>query len=273
MAIPRAFVLGHPVGHSRSPMLHGHWLRTLGLPGEYDLQDVAPDALAGFFAGLRDRGYVGGNVTVPHKVAVMDHVARLDDAAQAIGAVNTLWTEAGAWVGGNTDAAGFLANLDEGAPGWDAARTAVVLGAGGAARAVVYALLSRGLRVALVNRSRAAADAIVAWFGVVAHDWAAVPDLLAGAGLLVNTTALGMLGKPPLAIDLSPLPAAAVVHDIVYVPLQTALLADARRRGLRAVDGLGMLLHQAAPGFAHWFGATPQVTPALRALIAADIPN
>ena len=271
--MPRAFVLGHPVAHSRSPMVHGHWLEALGRPGRYDLRDVPPDGLPAFFAGLREGGYVGGNVTVPHKRAVLDYVARLDPAAGAIGAVNTLWFENGALVGSNTDAAGFLANLDDRAPGWDAVGTAVVLGAGGGARAAVYGLLQRGLLVHVVNRSREQAAALATHFGagVTAHGTDALPDLLAQAGLLVNTTPLGMVGKPQLPIDLGPLPAGAVVCDIVYVPLETALLRAARERGLRPVDGLGMLLHQAVPGFAHWFGAVPTVTPALRALVEADI--
>jgi shikimate dehydrogenase len=277
--MPRAFLLGHPVAHSRSPMLHGYWLRAYGISGAYDLQDVAPDDLAGFFAGLRARGHVGGNVTVPHKVAAMAFVERVDAAALAVGAINTIWTEGGAWVGGNTDALGFLANLDDRAPGWDhpparhAAVQALILGAGGAARAAVYGLLSRGMQVHLANRTRSHADALAAHFGadVRAHDMEEVPDLLAGADLLVNTTSLGMQGKPPLTIDLSPLPRHALVCDAVYVPLETPLLASGRQRGLRCVDGLGMLLHQATPGFAHWFGQTPMVTAELRGLIEADI--
>ena len=265
-------------------MLHGHWLRSLGVAGAYDAHDVSPEGLAAFFDGLRERGYVGGNVTVPHKVAVTPFLSRIDGDARAIGAVNTIWTENGAWVGGNTDAAGFLANLDELAPSWDARvgragarkpppKEAVVLGAGGAARAIIYALLSRGLKIRVANRTFARAEVLAATFGarVTAHDPGQLPGLLAGTDLLVNTTSLGMHGKPPLDIDLAPLPAHAVVHDIVYVPLETALLRAARARGLRAVDGLGMLLHQAVPGFARWFGITPSVTPELRALIEADI--
>ena len=272
--MPRAFVLGHPIAHSRSPMLHGFWLRSLRLAGSYEAVDVAPGQLNGFFERLRNEGFAGGNVTVPHKLAVMKHVSRLDDAASAIGAVNTIWQEAGAWVGGNTDAAGFLGNLDEGAPGWDSGgRTAVILGAGGAARAAVYALKSRGFTVHLVNRTLAHAADIAEHFGegIFAHDWDRLAALMPGAGLLVNTTALGMQGKPPLEIDLAPLGPDAIVHDIVYAPLQTQLLQAARARGLRSVDGLGMLLHQAVPGFAHWFGVTPKVTPELRALLEADI--
>jgi shikimate dehydrogenase len=272
--VRRAFVLGHPVGHSRSPMLHGYWLRNLGLPGAYDLQDVPPDGLPAFFAGLRGRGYVGGNVTVPHKVAVTAFLSQTDEAARAIGAVNTIWQEGGAWVGGNTDAIGFLSNLDDLAPGWDRpGMTTLVLGAGGAARAATYGLLGRGAHVHLVNRTPAHAEALAQHFGdgVTAHATPAMPELLRRTDLLVNTTSLGMLGQPALSIDLSPLPAHAVVCDAVYVPLETPLLAAATDRGLRCVDGLGMLLHQAVPGFARWFGKTPHVSAELRALIAADI--
>ncbi len=273
-AAPRAFVIGHPIAHSRSPLLHGHWLRQLGLAGSYEKIDVAPDALAGFIAGLRDAGFVGGNVTVPHKSAVMALVDDLDDAARAIGAVNTLWFEDGHLHGGNTDALGFVANLDAEAPGWDQQGSrAVVLGAGGAARAVVYGLLGRGFDIAVVNRTTETARALAAHFGerVAAHHWGELSALLGGADLLINTTALGMSGKPPLALDLAPLNRDAVVCDIVYVPLETELLRSARARDKRIVDGLGMLLHQAVPGFARWFGVTPAVTPELRAEIERDV--
>lgn len=273
-AVPRACIIGHPVSHSRSPKLHGHWLKTLGLPGAYGMEDVAPAEAPAFFRSLRQHGYVGANVTVPHKMTAMAAVDRIEPEALAVGAVNTLWHEGDVLVGGNTDIHGFIASLDEGAPGWDAGRRrAVVLGAGGAARAVVYGLLRRGCTVALVNRTVPAAEAVAVHFshGVSAHGWPALPALLENCDLLVNTTSLGMAGKPPLPVALDPLPPDAVVCDAVYVPLETPLLAGARRRGNRAVDGLGMLLHQAVPGFARWFGVTPVVTPALRALIEADL--
>jgi shikimate dehydrogenase len=255
-------------------MLHGYWLRRLDLEGSYDLQDVPPASLAAFVAGLRAAGYVGGNVTVPHKQAVVALVDRCDPAAQAVGAVNTLWFEGRALVGGNTDVAGFIQNLDDRAPGWDGGECfAVVLGAGGAARAAVHGLTGRGASIGVVNRTRAAADALARHFGpsVQAHDPADLPLLLPRANLLVNATSLGMIGSGALDIDLAPLKPGAVVHDMVYVPLETPLLAAARGRGHRTVDGLGMLLHQAVPGFARWFGVTPVVTDELRALVEADI--
>jgi shikimate dehydrogenase len=265
--------MGHPVAHSRSPMLHGYWLRTLGIHGVYELVDVPEEDFPRFLRGLRAYGYAGGNITVPHKEAAFRTVDRRDDAADAIGAVNTVWYENGQLVGSNTDAYGFGAHLDASLPGWDrSARRSIVLGAGGAARGVVYALLSRGLDVVLVNRTLARARELAAHFtGVSARGWNELADLLAGADLLVNTTSLGMSGKPALDIDLAPLRRETIVYDIVYVPLETALLREARRRGHRTVDGLGMLLHQAVPGFARWFGVTPTVTPELHALIESDI--
>ncbi|WP_422679901.1 shikimate dehydrogenase [Chelatococcus albus] len=275
LQLRKACIIGYPVKHSRSPLLHGHWLHEYGLDGAYERAEVAPEDLASFMAGFAGKGYVGGNVTVPHKESIMACLDAVTETAQAMGAVNTLWFEGGRLCGDNTDVVGFLANLDEGAPGWDArTRTVVVLGAGGAAKAVVYGLLQRGMeRVAVVNRSFERADALRERFGsrVLAAPWEALPALLGETKLLVNTTSLGMSGQPPLAIDLEPLPSGAVVNDIVYVPLETPLLTAARARGLLAVDGLGMLLHQAVPGFERWFGVRPQVSAALRAHIVADI--
>ena len=272
--MPRAFVIGHPIAHSRSPLLHGHWLRTMGIEGSYEKIDVAPEALPEFVRSTRHAGFVGGNVTVPHKTAVMALVDDLDDAARVIGAVNTLWFEGDRLMGGNTDASGFLSSLDGEAPSWDAdARVATVLGAGGAARAIVYALLQRGLDVHVVNRSAEKAEALSQAFARLpaVRPLDALPTLLRETDVLVNTTSLGMAGKPPLAIDLASLNAGATVCDIVYVPLKTNLLCDAAAAGFRAVGGLGMLLHQAAPGFERWFGQRPAVTPTLRALIEADV--
>ena len=271
----RACIIGHPVKHSRSPMIHAHWLRSFGLEGSYDREDVPPDAIEAFLRGPAVRGYVGGNVTIPHKEAVFRLVDRRTARAEALGAVNTVWLEDGLLWGDNTDVTGFLANLDEGAPGWDASLDkAVVLGAGGAAAAIVAGIKERGARRILVaNRTKEKAEDLVRRFGsaVEAVDWPVSDETLAGAGLLVNTTSLGMTGKADLDLDLSALPGHAVVTDAVYVPLETRLLAAARARGLRAVDGLGMLLHQAVPGFERWFGRRPTVTPELRAMVEADI--
>ena len=235
---------------------------------------MPPDALPRFIGRLREGEFVGGNVTVPHKTAVLPLLDELDEAARAIGAVNTLWLDGARLWGGNTDASGFLANLDAEAPGWDGVgRTAVVLGAGGAARAVVHGLARRGLAVHVVNRTLSAAADLASHFGprVTAHAWGDLAGSLGSADLLVNTTSLGMAGKPPLEVNLDPLRRDAVVHDIVYVLLETGLLESARARGNRVVDGLGMLLHQAVPGFTRWFGAAPRVTGDLRAVVERDI--
>jgi shikimate dehydrogenase len=273
-ASKKAFVTGHPIAHSRSPKIHGYWLAKYGIDGSYQAIDVAPEDFAEFLKTLQVNGYRGGNVTIPHKEAAFAIVAHRDDAAEAIGAVNTLWFEdSGLW-GGNTDGHGFAANLDDLAPGWAANGPAVVLGAGGASRAVIHALIARGLGdIRIVNRTLARAQELKRRFGagVSAHGLAATDELLADAGLLVNTTALGMHGNEGLSADPARLPDHAIVTDIVYVPLETPLLAAARARGLRAVDGLGMLLHQAVPGFERWFGARPEVTAELRQMIVADI--
>jgi len=270
----RACLMGHPVAHSRSPMIHGYWLKTLGIQGAYDLKDLTPEEFPGFVTNLSANGYVGGNITVPHKEAAFRLVEHRDAAAEAVGAVNTVWLENGRLMGGNSDTHGFVANLDDRAPGWDVAGgSAVILGAGGAARAAAYALKTRGLRVALLNRTHQRAEELAARYGppVRAYGHEALPRLLAEADLLVNCTSLGMMGKPALEIDLGPLKSSAVVYDIVYVPLETALLAAARKRGHRTVDGLGMLLQQAGFGFHKWFGTHPQVTAEQRAMIEADI--
>ena len=271
---PRAFVIGHPIAHSRSPLIHNHWLKRYDLPGSYEKIDVAPEDLDTFVAGLRAAGFAGGNVTVPHKQRVLELADAVDEAADAIGAANTLWFDDGDLVAGNTDALGFGASLDDEAPGWDGrGAAAVVLGAGGAARAVVHALVGRGFEVAVTNRTflRAAELAEEQEGEVWAYAWDELPALLRAADLVVNTTVLGMGGQPPLTLDLSPCKRDATVADIVYLPLETPLVAAARARGLRAVGGLGMLLHQAVPGFERWFGVRPEVTPELRALVEADV--
>ena len=271
---PRACVIGWPVQHSRSPLIHGYWLDSMGLRGSYGRAEVPPDDLAGFVAGFAKDGYAGGNVTLPHKSAAFALCDRSSPTAQRLRAVNTLWMEDGALCGDNTDVAGFLGALDQDAPGWDACERAVVFGAGGAARAVIHALLLRNIkRVTVLNRTVERGVELAARFGekISVCAWAGRQEALAGCELLVNTTSLGMAGQPPLDIDLSSLSATAVVDDIVYVPLETPLLAAARAQGLRTVGGLAMLLHQAVPGFERWFGERPEVTPALRALVEADI--
>lgn len=270
---PRAFVCGHPIAHSRSPLIHGYWLATYGLPGSYEPLDIEPADIGAFLGELPRGAWIGGNVTIPHKEAAFRAVRRLDGDAQEIGAVNTLWLEDGELCGGNTDAYGFAANLDGGAPGWDQGRCAVVLGAGGAARAIIHALKRRGFaEIRVVNRTVARAQELADQFGsrLTAHGEDDVEPLLAEADLLVNTTPLGMHGEA-LSLNLDPLPDSAIVTDLVYVPLETPLLAAARGRGLKTVDGLGMLLHQAAPGFELWFGKRPVVSSQLRALVAADL--
>jgi shikimate dehydrogenase len=269
--IPTACVIGWPVAHSRSPAIHRFWLTELGIEGDYVAMPVAPEGIDAFLRDFPESGYRGGNVTVPHKEAAFAAVSDMDAAARAIGAVNTLWIEEGKLVGGNTDALGFLANLDESVDSWDKnPGPAVVLGAGGAARAIVVALIERGFDpIHLVNRTPARAEELAAHFGphVKAAGWGEAERHLRGATFLVNATTLGMKGTPSPEIDLRGLSDRAVVTDIVYVPLETPLIAAARARGLRTADGLGMLLHQAAPGFARWFGRRPKVTPALRAAI------
>jgi shikimate dehydrogenase len=268
----RACLMGHPVAHSRSPMIHNYWCRELGMAGVYELKDLTPEAFCGFVSELGRNGYVGGNVTVPHKEAAFRAASERDAAAEAVGAVNVLWVENGRLMGGNSDTHGFIANLDERAPGWQVPGCrAVVLGAGGAARSAVYMLKQRGVDVDIVNRTLARAQELAARFSARAHGTDALARLLPAADLLVNCTSLGMAGKGALDIDLAPLKPSAVVYDVIYVPLETALLRAARARGHRSVDGLGMLLHQAGYGFRKWFGGNPQVTPELRAMLEADI--
>jgi shikimate dehydrogenase len=274
-AIRRAGICGWPVAHSRSPLIHGYWLARYHLEGAYERFAVPPLGFADFAASIGVDGLLGANVTVPHKEAAFAACDRLTDSARATGAVNTLWREEGALWGDNTDVAGFLASLDAEAPGWrHRVDSAVVLGAGGVARAIVHGLVSRGVeRVAIVNRTRSRAVALAERFGPAARaaTWDELPQLLAKAGLLANATILGMAGQPPLDVPLAPLKAEAVVADVVYVPLTTRLVEAAWRRGCVAFGGLGMLLRQAAPGFARWFGRTPEVTAELRALVEADL--
>ncbi|MFC0410242.1 shikimate dehydrogenase [Roseomonas elaeocarpi] len=278
-----AGVIGWPVGHSRSPRLHGAWLERYGIDGAYVPLAVPPGRLEEVVRALALAGFRGANVTIPHKEDAFRACDVVEESARRAGAVNTLVFEDGQIIGGNTDGWGFLENLREQVPGWDVtAGTAVILGAGGAARAIAAALLDAGCpRLVIVNRNTARAEALAAALrqgGAGDGEEAgrirvAAAPPLAEAALLVNTTPLGMQGQPPLEIDLSPLPDTAVVADIVYVPLDTALLRAARARGLRVVEGLGMLLHQGRPGFQRWFGVLPEVDAALRTHVAADIPR
>lgn len=254
-------------------MIHHHWLHKLGIAGGYTIESVPPEDLAEFVAHLSRHGFVGANVTIPHKERVLE-LTQPDARARAVGAANTLWYADGVLRSTNTDVEGFIGNLDAAAPGWDRAEQALVLGSGGSARAVVFGLLERGIgRVHVVNRTLQRAQSLADQFGsrVTPASWDELSGLLQRAALLVNTTSLGMAGQPPLGIDIGRLPADAVVADLVYVPLQTPLLQTARARGLRTADGLGMLLHQAVRGFELWFGSRPQVTAELRALVEADL--
>lgn len=272
---PHAFIVGWPVAQSRSPLIHSTWLEELHIAGSYERLAVPPQELEAFLLSFGERGFVGGNVTIPHKEKAFALCAATTPTAARLEAVNTLWIEGGKLHGDNTDATGFLASLDEDVPGWGKTlEKVVVLGAGGAARSILYALLSRGARrIVVINRTQARGEELRSRFGasIALADPSDPTSALAGADLLVNTTSLGMAGQPPLEIDLAPLPHHAIVADIVYVPLETALLSQARRRGLETSGGLGMLLHQAVPGFERWFGVRPRVTPGLRARVAADI--
>lgn len=266
-----AGVIGWPVGHSRSPRLHNRWLAESGIDGAYVPLPVPPGALADALRGLVAMGFRGANVTVPHKEQAFALVDRRDAAAEAIGAVNTLVVhDDGTIEGRNTDAHGFFAHLTAAAPEWHAGMPAIVLGAGGAARAVLFALRDAGVpEIRLVNRTPARAEALAAAFGPTIRplpSWAQAESGLSRPVLLVNTTSLGMTGQPPLEISLDALPHGSIVYDLVYSPLRTDLIAAAEARRLKTVDGLGMLIHQARPGFAAWFGAEPPP-------VTADLPE
>src|SRR3954467_8776153 len=270
---PAACLIGWPAAHSRSPLIHHYGLRTLGIEGGYTIGSGPPEDLADFVGRLSHHGFVGANVTIPHKERAL-LLSVPDERAKAVGAANTLWYQGDTLYSTNTDIEGFLNNLEASAPGWDAATDTLVLGAGGSSRAVIFGLIERGIaRVHLANRTMARAQALADQFGpqVIPVPWEAIGDMLPHAGLLVNTTSLGMKGQPPLAIEVGLLPAHALVADLVYVPLRTPLLAAARARGLKTADGLGMLLHQAVRGFELWFGQRPEVTPELRALVEDDL--
>src|ERR1700694_2799666 len=268
-----ACLIGWPAAHSRSPLIHHYWLRNLGIEGGYNIEAVPPEGFAEFVLHLSTHGFVGANVTIPHKERALA-LSMPDARARAVGAANTLWYQGGELRSTNTDIEGFINNLDACAPGWDGATDALVLGAGGSSRAGVFGLFEGGLtRVDLANRTNDGAGGVVNQFGAEVDpvSWDATSDLLPRAGLLVNTTSLGMHGQPALEADASLLPSHAVVADLGYGPLETPVLAAARARGLKTADGLGMLLHQAVRGFELWFGHRPEVTPELRALVEADL--
>ncbi|MBV9346360.1 MAG: shikimate dehydrogenase [Pseudolabrys sp.] len=270
----KACVIGWPIGHSRSPLIHNYWLKKYGIDGEYTKREVAPDALADFVGSLRANGFAGINVTIPHKQAVLK-LSKPDERAEAVGAANTLWYEGDTLCSTNTDVEGFLNNLDAGVPGWSRnLENVVVLGAGGAARAVVHALMGRkAAHIHVVNRTRKSADDLAARFGkaVTADNWDALSTLLARASLLVNASSAGMKKQGALDVDLNSANPSLTIAELVYDPRDTALLKAARARGLRAVDGVGMLMHQAVGGFERWFGRRPEVTSELRALVEADL--
>jgi shikimate dehydrogenase len=268
-----ACLIGWPAAHSRSPLIHHTWLRTLGIEGGYSIEAIPPEEVAEFVQHLSKHGFVGANVTIPHKERALQLTVP-DERAKAIGAANTLYYDGDILRSTNTDVEGFINNLDACAPGWDRTEDALVLGAGGSSRAVVFGLIERGIkRIHLANRTMERAKALADQFGatVLPLEWSQLGDMIPRAGLLVNTTSLGMTGQPPLNIDVASLPPDAVVADLVYVPLQTPLLASAQARGLKTADGLGMLLHQAVRGFELWFGQRPVVTAELREMVEADL--
>jgi shikimate dehydrogenase len=273
--VKRAFVIGHPIAHSRSPMIHTYWLKRYGIEGSYEAIDVAPHEVPKFFERVRAGEFAGGNVTVPDKETAFGLCDERDDLAEQIGAVNTLVLKGNQIVGFNTDYLGFLGNLDDRAPGWDKRlTTAIVLGAGGAARAVLVALKSRGVKeIRLLNRTldKAEALAIDLEGPILCGTLGEFDRQAAGVELVVNASTVGMKGSRFEGMDLGKLPKTALVTDLVYTPLVTPLLADAQKLGLRTVDGLGMLLHQAVPGFEAWFGRRPEVTQDLRAMIEATL--
>jgi shikimate dehydrogenase len=268
-----ACLIGWPAAHSRSPLIHHYWLRQLGIEGGYSIEAIPPEGFAEFVQHLSAHGFVGANVTIPHKERALA-LTTPDTRARAVGAANTLWYDGNELRSTNTDIEGFVGNLDASAKGWDGAAEALVLGAGGSSRAVLFGLLERGIkRVHLANRTAERSKALADQFGATVQPiaWDDIKQVLPRAGLMVNTTSLGMHGQPALELDVGLLPREAIVADLVYVPLETGLLKAARARGLKTADGLGMLLYQAVRGFELWFGQKPTVTPELRALVEADL--
>jgi shikimate dehydrogenase len=271
----KAAVIGWPISHSRSPLIHSYWLKQHGIAGSYERRPVAPHELPAFIETIRRGELAGCNVTVPHKEAVLKLVDDADQTARAIGAANTLWMEGGRLKATNTDAYGFLTNLATAFPDWrNAPGVPLVVGAGGAARAVIHALRGAGCKtILLTNRTRARADELVKFFGddVEALDWDNRRDGIADCSLLINTTTQGMSGQAALDVAVDALNPLTIVYDLVYVPLETPLMAAARAHGHRTLGGLGMLLHQAVVGFEHWFGVKPVPTDDLYKLVTADL--
>jgi shikimate dehydrogenase len=270
----KAFVVGWPIAHSRSPLIHRFWLKRHGLDGDYVREAVPPEEIAAFLAGFDEHGYVGGNVTLPHKEAAYQACGSTTDIARRLQAVNTLWRVGSRLCGDNTDAYGFAANLDEGAPEWRNGGAALVLGAGGASRAVLQALIdAKFASILILNRTAERAELLARHFGepVSSRGLEHLPQAMRSASLIINTTSAGLHGEPGLEIPWGAASKGAIATDLVYVPLITPFLADAREHGLKIVDGLGMLLHQAVPGFERWFGVRPTVDADLRAQVIADL--
>lgn len=271
----KACVIGWPIEHSRSPMIHGYWLKKYGIAGSYTKVPVAPDDAARFLADLETNGYAGCNVTVPLKEIAFRAAQRRLPSAEAVGAANTVWLENGEVCVENTDTYGFMTHLEKSAPMWrEGAGPVAILGAGGAARAIVHGLQEAGVdRIIVFNRTAERAKSLARDFGpaVEAREWDARVDAPSWASLIINTTTIGMKGEGDLGLDFASASADCVVADIVYVPLETALLKAARNHELATVDGLGMLLHQAVPGFERWFGVRPEVTDELRQMVVADL--
>ena len=273
----RAFVTGWPVSHSLSPALHGFWLENYRINGSYEALPVEPSNFSAFLKNLVSSDFVGGNITLPHKEVAFQTLKNLDAEAKAIGAVNTIWLDQeGEVQGGNTDAYGFAANMDECAPQWRDGKRALVLGAGGASRAIIHALRQVEYReIFILNRTVQKAKSLAEKFGSACQfdDWNAAGEYVSGADIIINTTSVGMKGQDELAMpELTAAKQSAVVTDIVYTPLMTSFLQAADKLGLKTVDGLGMLLHQAVPGFEKWFGIRPQVTGALRKFVLEQLP-
>lgn len=270
-----ACVIGWPIAHSRSPLIHGYWLKRYGIEGTYTKRAVAPHEIAHFLASLADEGLAGCNVTIPHKEKAFEAAAEREASAVAVGAANTLWLANGRLHAANTDTYGYMTYLAHEAEDWSRRDAPVaILGAGGAARAIIYGFLEAGVaEVRLFNRSHGRAEALARDFGprVKPMPWEQRSLASTEAAVLVNTTSVGLKGEGSLDMDFTDFHPDCIVSDIVYVPLETPLIRDARRHGLRTVDGLGMLLHQAVPGFEKWFGVRPEVTDELYELVAADI--